>query len=205
MNSKSLKIGIYGGTFNPIHFGHINLALELQEKHQLDLVYICPTGQNPLRPQETIPAHHRLEMTKLGIGGITSFKLLDCEVRSSGPNYTIDTLHDLKSKDEKQGHHNSYFLIVGQDVIQNFTLWKDPQKIIEIAPLLIGQRSSEPVSVPENAPQWLKHTVSKGLTPIRVLEISGTEIRDRLKKGLYCGHLVPQKVLDYIKDHHLYY
>ncbi len=201
-----MKIGLYGGTFNPFHFGHLNLAIELKEKHNLDQVLVIPAWKNPLRTsEELISSEHRLKMAKLAIEGIGGFQVLDWEANRQEPSYTIETLSFLQEKDLQNGNHNSYFLVVGADAIENFMNWKDPKKIIEIAPLLIGQRSAEAVSPPKNAPEWLKSSIQEGVTPIKIFEISGTEIRARLKKNLYCGHLVPQKVLDYIKHNHLYY
>lgn len=201
-----MKIGIYGGTFNPIHFGHLNLAIEIKEKHHLDKILMIPAWKNPLRvEEEIISAKHRLEMAKLAIEGIEGMEIIDWEAKRPEPSFTVDTVTFLKEKDLQKGDHNSYFLLVGADTIENFMNWKDPKKIIEIAPLLIGQRNGDALITPTNAPEWLKSAMQKGITPIKIFEISATEIRDRLKKNLYCGHLVPQKVLDYIKHNHLYY
>ncbi len=198
-----MKKGFYGGTFNPIHFGHINLALQMKEQHGLDEILICPAAQSPFKEVE-VSVEHRFAMAKLAIEGIPGFKILDLEAKRLPPSYTIDTLRHLKAQDQNGGAHNDYFLIMGGDSPAEFPRWKEPLEILKIAPLLIGKRKIEQDLLPKDAPPWLKEAVKKGETPMPVFEISGTEIRKRLKHKLYCGHLLPQKVLDYILYSHLY-
>jgi len=200
-----LKIGFYGGTFDPIHFGHINLAIRIQEFHHLDQILVCPAALSPFKKgSQPVPLQHRLKMVELSIQDIPGFKLLDWEAKRAPPSYTIDTLNALKMHDKQAGINNSYFLILGGDSIAEFPRWKSPQEILTIAPLLIGQREADQVFIREDSPDWLKDAALKGATTIPVMEISGTDIRQRLEKGLYCGDLVPQKVLDYISQYNLY-
>lgn len=190
------QIGLYGGTFDPIHFGHINLAIEMYEKGELDEILFCPNYISPLKVENPplASAKERLDMTKLAIWDIPYFSLWDEEVKKGGISYTIDTIKALK----KKFTDSAVRLIVAEDAMSEFTKWKDYKEILQLAPLLIGSRSalSQKGMNLEIARQKLILT--------RNLEISSTDIRERLKKGLYCGHLMPLKVLDYIKQNSLY-
>jgi len=193
---KKRHIGLYGGTFDPVHFGHLNLAIEMYEKNNLDEVLFCPNFISPLKI-DTPPiasAVHRLNMAKLAISDISYFSIYDEEIKRQGVSYTIDTLRAL----QKKYFDATISLIVAQDALSEFSKWKDYKEILKIAPLLIGTRGSFDLS------EELKKDVNKNLILTRHLDISSTDIRDRLKKGLYCGHLVPLKVLDYIKHNSLY-
>lgn len=182
------RIGIYGGTFDPVHFGHIQLALSLFEQCGLDEIFWVPAKINPLKPLSSTAGHHRLEMLRLALEGLPYFKVLDLELNREGPSYTIDTLKIL----QKEYPEASLRLILGDDTWKHFNKWKDPEEILKIAPPLVGSRSAETTSSP--------HILR---TPL--FEISATAIRNRLSHSLYCGHLVPTKVLDYIAQNGLYF
>jgi len=201
------QIGIYGGSFDPIHMGHLNLAVEMLEIHHLDEVWFCPTGSNPHKPSgcKATPAQ-RLEMVRLAIEGEPRFKILDIEIFQGERCFTVDTLHQLLKKQESEGLFNQYFLIMGGDSAHAFHTWKEPEEIIRCARLLIGQRTIDPTAVSgfKGTPEVIA-VLEQGLTPIHVMEVSSTEIRDRLSKKMYCGHLLPGKVLDFIIANQLYY
>jgi len=192
-------IGFLGGTFDPIHFGHIHLGISLQEAHGLDEVIVCPTACSPLKKSLPKDGKHRLEMIRLAITEIPHWHLLDWEVKQSPPSYTIDTIRYLLKNVYHQGDVQMH-LLIAEDALDNLMRWKEIQELLEIAPPLIGCRDS----LRQRHDFILSSKVQAGITNTKVLEISATEIRDRLKKGLYCGHLVPAKVLDYITLHQLY-
>lgn len=201
--SSRKRVGLYGGTFDPIHLGHINLAIELKEKHSLDEVWFIPTQINPHK-QDRKPASSmddRMEMVRLAIKGIPSFVLKDIESHRAPPSYTIDTLRELIHSDSEV----DFFLLLGQDSIPGFFHWKLVNEIVSKVPLLIASRSgvwhdSHPM---EHDPK-VGEAIQKGLTQTRYMDISSTEIRHRLALGLYCGHLLPETVLEYIFSSHLY-
>ena len=201
------KIGFYGGSFDPIHLGHLNLAIELMEAHHLDEVWFCPTQFNPLKVKHGTPGEQRLKMVKLAIEKIPQFKALDIEIQRPGPSYTLDTLKQLIQNDQKNSISNKYYLLLGEDILKNFNSWHKPEEIVSLIPLLIGHRYMGINKILESAKgdPIIASALQKGLTPIRMMDISSTEIRDRLKKGLYCGHLIPAKVMDYIYQNRLYY
>ena len=198
-------VGIYGGTFDPIHFGHLNLALELLETHHLSEVWFCPAMQNPHK-EKILPTsiHHRMEMIKLAIAAIPQFQLLDIEARRQPPSYTIDTLRLLINEEEKKTIKRQFCLIIGDDSIERFSDWKEANELIQLMPILIG-RCGKAVEIP-NPPihNTILMTLMQQITPTRVLNIHSTEIRQRINKRLYCGNLLPIKVIDYISRHHLY-
>lgn len=188
-------IGFFGGSFDPIHFGHINLALQLKEVHSLDEVIFCPAFCSPFKtasPPIAAP-EHRVEMLKVAIEAIDGFKISTIEVDRKGPSYTIDTIRALKSDEV------NFRLMLSEEAALRFDLWKEPEELIRLAPPLIGVRGyGNVVSGP------FEGAFRKGITPTKIMEISSTEIRERLKKGLYCGHLIPAKALDYIHAYRLY-
>ena len=198
-------IGLFGGTFSPIHLGHINLALELKEKKALDEVWFIPSHLSPFRMRETLQSSdHRLKMIELAIEPIPDFKICLEELNRPPPSYTIDTVKALIP-----AHPDCIFsLLCSQDTLLRFPEWKEPLELIRLVPLWIGSRNY--AELIKHLPSWeisdeISAAIRKGVVLTRQLEISSTDIRDRLKKKLYCGHLLPSKVLDYIYAHHLYF
>ncbi len=191
------KIGFYGGTFDPIHFGHINLAIQLLEIHRLDEVLFCPAYCSPFKAEATPSANpeHRLEMVRLALVGIPHFRITTYEIDRKGPSFTIDTLRRIQG--EGRGEVE-FRLLLSEEAASQFEQWKDFQELIRLAPPLIGTRSSSEFK------GSLADSLRSGFTQTKIFEISSTEIRSRLKKGLYCGHLVPEKVLGYIQANGLY-
>jgi nicotinate-nucleotide adenylyltransferase len=181
MLKEPSKVALFGGTFDPVHFGHINLAIEMLEKQGLDKVMFCPASQNPLKHSTITPSEHRLEMLRLAILDIPQFEILNWELERPAPSYTIDTLEQLAKEYPKP------FLILGEDSMDTFHEWKDWQKIEQLAKIVVGPRCGDAAT-----------------KAMRIIEVSSTELRNRLQKGLYCGHLMPKIVLDYIYTHQLY-
>jgi nicotinate-nucleotide adenylyltransferase len=184
-----MTFGFYGGSFDPIHFGHINLALELCERHRLQGVVFCPTAINPCKVDAppSAAAHHRLKMVEIAIKDIPEFSLSSFECEKNGPCYTIDTLEYLI----KQYPDRTWRLLMGSDSALTLPHWRRASELIALAPPLIGSREGGFV---EGFP----------VEQIPCLDISSTEIRRRLSQKKYCKHLVPTKVLDYITLHQLY-
>ncbi|GAB4228224.1 MAG: nicotinate-nucleotide adenylyltransferase [Chlamydiales bacterium] len=204
-NHLAMQIGILGGTFDPIHFGHINLAINMMEKHQLAQILFCPARQNPHKHErKTSSSHHRINMLRLVIEEISNFKIIETEINREGPSYTIDTLRYLRFEEASISSSDQLRLIVGEDVLPNFHRWKDYQQIIDIAPPLIGTRSMKGnLKDFEGSERTLK-ILRNGLTPIPLLDISATSIRERVAKNQYIGHLTFSKVIDYITQNQLY-
>lgn len=167
------KVGFFGGSFDPVHFGHIALAIYLLEAHHLDQVLFCPAACSPWK-EKTPPVatgEQRLKMLKVALEGMHEFQVIDNEIKRGGMSYTVDTLHELRQAGVQLR------LILSEDTAKGLDRWKNAADIVHIAPPLIGPNS---------------------------FPISSTEVRARLKKNLYCRHLVPQKTLQFIKDSGLY-
>ncbi len=174
------KIALFGGSFDPPHVGHINLALEVMERGGFDELFWIPANLSPLRQNEQSAApQQRLEMVKLAVAPIKGFLALDVEIKRPPPSYTIDTINLLV--DDK----HSYSLLLTDDVYDTFFQWKDYEKIKEKVDIVVVKREKSGLEIPR-------------------MEISSTRIRERLKKKLYCGHLLPSIVLDYIYENQLY-
>lgn len=178
------KVGLYLGSFDPIHLGHINLAQELKEIYGLDEVVFCPSLCSPFKKNDPpiASAKDRLKMIELAIENFENFSITDIELKRDGLSYTIDTVKEfLKQKPSK------LYILMGSDTFLTFPKWKDYDKINELAKPLVGNRELAAFG-----------------TKIRVMEITSTEIRKRLKKKVTVKHLLPLKVFEYIIKNKLY-
>ncbi|MBA3958321.1 MAG: nicotinate (nicotinamide) nucleotide adenylyltransferase [Parachlamydiaceae bacterium] len=196
------RIGIYGGTFDPVHYGHINLAIQVKELHQLDEIWFCPVQISPhkLDTQPTSFAH-RHKMLGIALQGVPGCAITDVESKRPGPSFTIDTLTALKADHPDV----QFYLIMGDDAIPGFFRWHKPEEIVRMVPIIVGTRSLVPYDITKlTGNEEICDAIRKGITPTRLLDISSTEIRQRLRTGSYCGHLVPEKVIDYICANHIY-
>lgn len=193
------KIGLYGGTFNPIHFGHLNLAFELMEKGGLDEVWWIPTNRSPLRSAPLVEATLRLKMVELAINEIPQFKVLKNEITKPPPSYTIDTVTEIV---QAYSDHQ-FFLLLGEDSLKHLMAWKEPLRLVQQIPLLIGGRGGED-TLP-SFPHEIHAAIENGLLKTSLFDISATTIRERLKNKLFTGHLIPAKVLDFICVNQLYF
>lgn len=198
------RVGLYGGTFNPIHFGHLNLAITLKEKQDLSEIWFIPTHVTPLRAQTpSLSPHHRLKMLELALEEIPGFEICEEELNRPPPSYTVDTVKEILKKYPSF----DFFLLFGEDSLLRFREWKDPLEIVKLVPLFIGSRRN--IELVKRLPslgfrEEIGAAIRKGMVETPQIEISATQTRERLKKRLYCGHLMPAKVLDYIYENQLY-
>ncbi len=197
------RIGIFGGTFNPIHFGHIHLALSLKEAKGLDQVIFSPNYASPFtEKKDTLLAtpQQRFEMVSLALEDIPGCIPTDYEIKRPGPSYTIDLARHVRSKFCKP--QDELFLLLAEDVLEGFSRWKDKEDLLALATPLVGSRKS--LAKDSFFDPKLKKVLDRGRVSTPIMEISASNTRNRLKKDLYCGHLVPGKVLDYILLNKLY-
>lgn len=194
-----MKVGIFGGTFDPVHFGHIHLALSLKEMFQLDLVLFSPSWISPFKEENSHRASplQRLEMLRLALEGVPDCRAIDYEVQKTGPSYTIDLVRHVKSLYEKS---DELFLLMGEDLLPEFYKWKEYEQILSLTTPLIGCRDREEKNISWDLPETLK----RGIAHIPLVEISSTQIRERIKNKLYCEHLISKKVFEYICENKLY-
>ena len=188
------KIGIFGGTFDPIHLGHLITAQSVREIRKLEKIIFIPAFISPHKSEiKTSSAEDRLNMIKLAINGISFFDYSDIEVLKGGISFTIDTLKELKKK------YDELEFIIGYDNIFEFHTWKDPDEIMKLTKIIVlKRRSSHP---PQFKDKYYNQAV---FVQTRGIEISATDLRERVKKGLPINFLVPSKVMEYIYNHKLY-
>ena len=190
------KLGILGGTFDPIHMGHLVLAEQAREQFQLEQIIFIPSASPPHKTEQELSlAIHRFEMTKLALEGNRYFSVSDIELKRKGLSYTIETLRELKGlyKDSE-----IYFL-TGSDVLEEITTWKDPEEIYKLARIVIAVRPGFDKFDPEN--HFAKKSVIVRITGV---DISSTQIREKVRNGESIKYLVPSKVEEYIKKKNLY-
>lgn len=188
------KIGIYSGSFNPIHHGHVMLANYLVEFSDLDELWFVVSPQNPLKKKEDLlDDDERLKMVKLAVDDDSRFKVSDIEMHLPTPSYTINTLTALSG----QYPDNQFVFICGMDSLQNFKNWREYQKILDNYELLVfpreGYDGGDLVDYP---------SVNILKTPI--LEISSTFIRQCIKEGRDVRHFMPEKAFNYLKQNRFY-
>lgn len=188
-----MSIGILGGTFNPIHMGHLILAEEALSKLRLDKVVLIPTYLPPHKDVEgRIKPKDRLKMVELAVEGNPAFECSSLEIDSRKMSYSIDTLKELK---KKYGEDNQLYMITGSDLLKDLFSWKDVNEIFKMSKFIVANRPGYPV---EDVPDGAETVV---ITPI---EISSEDIRRRLKEGRSIRYLVPEKVRQYIISKGLY-
>jgi len=194
------KTGFLGGTFDPPHFGHLNLLVEVKERCHLDQILVCPAHESPSKTHRPTfaSAEHRFNMVKLMIEELDHVLVIDHEVKRPPPSFTIETIQTL------HGQHPHLFLIMAEDTAYTLGKWKESEKLLELCSPLIGTRHGFQSSALEEVPAFVKEKLEKGQVDIPAMDISSTALRERLKKNLYVGHLIPSKVLDYITQHRLY-
>lgn len=182
------RIGLLGGTFDPIHNGHIAIAKTAIQQLKLDKLLLIPAG-NPWQKSEFTDSKHRLEMVKKAGNDLEKVEVSDIEVNKTGPTYTFETLQEL----HKKYPNSELILILGSDAIAGFDTWKEPNLVKTLARIYVVQRAGDFTQ------DW--HFDRIQMPPI---EISSTEIRERVKNNESISELVPKSVNEYISANGLY-
>ena len=194
------KIGLYFGSFNPVHIGHMAIAGYMTEFAGLDQLWFVVSPHNPLKKKETLLAdHHRLYMSQLAIGDSQKLKATDIEFKLPVPSYTIDTLIYLKERYPK----NEFSLVMGEDNLYTLHKWKNAIELVSRYPIYIYPRpdSKRPSSL---LLDQILHGADLHKVNAPVMEISGTFIRDGIKNGKDMSYFLPPAVWKYIKEMHFY-
>ncbi len=195
-----MRIGILGGTFDPIHYGHLFIAEEARARFRLNNVVFIPNGQPPHKNgAEITPARHRFAMTQTGIAGNPHFLCSPIEVQRAGVSYTVDTLAALREMYPEA----ELFYITGVDAVAEILTWKRHADVIRMATFLAATRPGFDLkTLKEKLPQeYLARVLLIGST---YLGISSTDIRDRVRQNLPARYLTPDSVLKYIYKNQLY-
>lgn len=195
-----MKIGLYFGTFNPVHLGHLIIANHLAEFSDLDQVWMVVTPHNPFKKKETLlDDYQRLQMVNLAIEDFPKIQSSDIEFKLPQPNYTVNTLVHLK---EKYPQHE-FALIMGQDNLKSFHKWKNYDVILQNHELYVYPRiSSEPEE--ETFKKNPTYSAKIHLIEAPIVEIASTFIRESIKKRKNVVPMLPQKVWEYIDHNNLY-
>lgn len=189
----SKRIGLLGGTFNPVHLGHVVLAEEARERLRLDEVWFIPVAQPPLKREPGLaPARARMRMVQLAIAGHPAFRAKDVELRRGGKSYTIDTLRVLRAQYQRRLR---FVFIVGADACGQLRQWREVAQLMQLCAFVVATR-------PGYRPRGLPRRVRTMEIPS--LEISSTQIRRRLAQGRSIRYLVPDAVRRYLQRHRLY-
>lgn len=195
------KIGIIGGTFNPIHLAHLYIAYEAKCQLNLDKVIFMPAGSPPHKKNEDIlEAPLRYKMVLEAIKKYEDFEISNYEIEKEGFSYTYETLENFKSKD------NILYFITGADCLINIEKWKNPDRIFKASKLVVFNRpgyDKESLKLQKNEIEK-KYNTSINFLDIMDLEISSTMIRDRIKDGKKIDFFIPKEVLDFIRKNNIY-
>lgn len=198
-----MKVGILGGTFNPIHTGHLILAENAYDMMGLDKVIFIPSGVSYLKEQdEIVPASDRIRMVELAIGGNAHFSLSTIETDRSGNSYTYETIEALMA----QNPEDELYFIGGADILLSIHTWREPQIIFQHATLVIAPRNDTDPAILNAQKDLLekKYDAKVYLLHTSDLEISSSDLRDRIAIGHSVRYYIPDDVLSYIQERKLY-
>lgn len=202
------RIGLFGGSFNPIHFGHLITAQAAAEQLGLDRLIFVPSAQPPHKPAtgQLAPAEHRLQMVRLAVEGTPLFDASDVELKRSGPSYTIDTIAEFR---RELGLDVLLHLLIGADSLADLCLWHRAGELVDACRIITMARTGWPVDrvLPRLAEKLSEEQVARlagGVLTTPIIEISATQIRHRIGAGKGVRFMLPGVVLHYIDQHGLY-
>ena len=198
-----MKLGVLGGTFDPVHAGHIFVAEEARIRLSLDRVLFVPAGNPWLKTdREITPAVHRIEMVRLAIAKHEHFELSTVEVDRGGPSFTVDTVDELRQKTE----YTELYLLLGLDSFVELPLWKDAERLVTLCKLVVVPRYGTNLPELGEVARKLGGMSAENVVTLDspMIGISSSGIRDRVSRGLPIDYLVPGEVERYIIAHGLY-
>jgi len=200
-----MRIGIFGGTFDPIHQGHLVVAEQAREQANLDEVWFVLAARPPHKSgQQPTPFDKRADMVELAIAGNPAFRLEKMEAERTGPSYTVDTLTAIRTRDPQ----TDLYLMLGADCLPDLPNWHQPQKIVSMSRLLVAARPGWSIwpedrirtalNLPKEAP------LSMQIIIVPQIDIASRDLRRRIAAGLSTRYMIPNAVLAYIRDKNLY-
>jgi nicotinate-nucleotide adenylyltransferase len=198
-----MRLGLFGGTFDPVHIGHLILAEQCREQCRLDELWFLPAGTPPHKPAGSVaPGNQRAEMIEFAIAGHPKFSVNRMELSREGRSFTVDTLRQLHSEDPSR----ELFFLIGADSLADLPLWRDPAGIAELATIVAVNRGDRPL--PELAPLRSK-LGDRVLDRIQIvampgIDLSSTDIRRRVREGKSIRFMTPRACEVYIQQHGLY-
>ena len=197
------KVGILGGTFNPVHLGHLRLAEKAMLVASLDQVLFIPSGISYMKnQQEIVPARDRMAMVQLAIQGNSRFRVSNIEIEKKGNSYSHETIREL----QKQQKDTQFFFLTGADTVFSMEKWKDPAYIFFSVTVLEAYRTGVSLEQLKKKIEQLKILYQADIRLIASdhIDISSSQIRKAISGGISVHELLPQAVEQYIKEHHFY-
>ena len=211
---NNMSVAIFGGTFNPVHNGHLRIAIELAELLEVDNLRMTPCALPAHREAPSVSPEQRLEMLKLGIGEQALLQADDIELRREGPSYTIDTLREIRVQ---IGDSTPLYLCVGMDVLASLDSWRDWQKLTDFCHLIVSSRPGYQIPESGSLAEWIKARLCDDLPALKkssagrlhfcnltMLAISSTAIRNKISAAEKIDYLTPAAVVNCIQQQHLY-
>ena len=196
------KVGILGGTFDPVHWGHLIVAEQARVTLGLGKIIFIPTGRPWIKAQSRITSRdHRFKMVQAALVGYPHFEMSSIEIDKSGNSYTVDTLEDLSNQMDAK---SEVFFLLGRDAAENLHVWKRPCRILELCTLVIMSRPGAKragLTTLKECPNHMHKIIEISVPPI---DISGTEIRSNVAQGRSIHYLVPPVIRRYIQNKSLY-
>jgi nicotinate-nucleotide adenylyltransferase len=198
-----MRLGLFGGTFDPVHLGHLILAERCREECRLDQVWFIPAGTPPHKATDAIsPGERRAEMLDFAIAGHAQFSVNRMELAREGRSFTVDTLRQLHSEDLSR----ELFFLIGADSLADLPLWRDPAGIAELATIVAVNRGDRPMPDLENLRRQLGSAVCSRIQIVSMpgIDLSATDIRRRVREGKSIRFMTPRPCEVYIQQHGLY-
>lgn len=195
-----MKIAIFGGAFNPVHLGHVNLARQYIEILKLDRLLVIPTYDPPHRKNDLISVSDRINMLNIAFGGVKNVEVSDIEARLKGKSYTFNTICEIK----KQYPDAELFLIVGEDQFLAFDKWYKFEEILNEVTVCTAQRNENKTALMHRFAKETLGTENYFIANFDPIVVSSSEIREKLKNGENVDTLISKDVLEYIRKHELY-
>jgi nicotinate-nucleotide adenylyltransferase len=199
------KIGIFGGTFDPLHLGHLRVAAVIQNEFELDKVIFIPARVPPHKEEPNVSAKDRYKMVEAAIKGQTAWEISDIELNRAGKSFTLDT---LKSLQEQEGEDTALYYIMGADAMKIFPTWHEPLEIMQIVKnlLVVSRPGFDFYEVEKflSVEPFAKFRNKVQLVPMNSIDVSASAIRQVLNKKEDISELLPAAVIEYIKENDLY-
>jgi nicotinate-nucleotide adenylyltransferase len=195
-----MRLGLFGGTFDPIHLGHLILAEQCREACALDRVWFIVAGAPPHKQGERTPAAHRLEMARIAIAGHPAFDVCDLETTRPGPHYSVDTLGTIR----QSRPDDELFFLIGADSLEDLPTWRDPEGIARLATIVVVNRPGIAERGPQALPDFGPGTHPMRTVSVPPIGIASKDLRRRLSAGLSVRYQVPRAVEAYIDAQDLY-
>ena len=192
-----MAIGVMGGTFDPVHVAHLAIAARALEVLPLDRVIFIPAARPPHKTEKDVsPIEHRLQMVRLAVAGDARLGVSDLEARRPLPSYTIETMKELR---REFGEEETFYFIMGADSLTQFFTWKDPEALLNACEFVVVPRPG--VGMDDADERIRKRAI---VLDAPLMDVSSSDIRDRVRRGESIDHLVPPEVSAYISEKKLY-